>query len=188
MKILFLINSLAPNGAERSTVNLLNYLPKIDPQLNLYLYLLEKSKSSFPVPDHVKLFTDSLHEDPYILKFLKIPLIAYRLKQFLKREKINIVISALSRANYVNIFSKFLHSPHRCIITEMNVPSMIYDTKALKDILNRTLKRQLYKRSDSVIAVSAGVKNDLTKNFNVSSQSVSIIYLPWLYLCDFLLT
>ena len=51
MNILFLVNSFKRGGAERVILNLLNYLPKLNSDLNLFLYFLERADDPYPVRD-----------------------------------------------------------------------------------------------------------------------------------------
>ena len=178
MNILLLINELGTGGAERVILYLIKYLPKIDPKINLYLFLLEKVDTTYPIPKYVKIIYGSKKDPPHIIKFLKLPLLAIKLKSVLKDYNINQVLSFLNRANYVNIISKYLGSPHKCIISERNTASLVYYPKSLLGNINRYLIKKLYPGSDKIIAISGGVKTDLIENFNIPEEKVIVIYNP----------
>jgi len=178
MNILLLINELGTGGAERIILYLIKYLPKIDPKINFYLFLLEKVDTTYPIPKNVKIIYGSKKEPPHIIKFLNLPLLAIKLKSVLKDYNINQALSFLNRANYVNIISKKLGSHHKCIISERNTASLVYDPKSLLGNINRYLIKKLYPGSDKIIAISGGVKTDLIENFNIPEEKVVVIYNP----------
>ena len=120
MKILFLINEMGRGGAERVVSYLLTHLPTISPELIPVLYMLEESEIAYPIPDNIEIVTGSKFHSLNILKFIKIPLLAMRLKRFIKKNNIETVISFLSRANYTNIIATYFGSKHNCIISERN--------------------------------------------------------------------
>jgi N-acetylgalactosamine-N,N'-diacetylbacillosaminyl-diphospho-undecaprenol 4-alpha-N-acetylgalactosaminyltransferase len=179
MKILFLINEMGRGGAERVVSYLLNHLPKFYPELIPVLYVLEESEIAYPIPDNIEIVRGSKYHSSNILNLFKIPLLALRLKQFLKKNKIKTVISFLSRANYTNIIATYFGSNHSCIISERNTSSQMYKSQRVVDIINRFLIGKLYPSSQSIIAVSYGVKRDLIENFNIPEEKVSVIYNPY---------
>lgn len=179
MKILFLINEFGRGGAERVVSYLLYHLPKISPELIPILCILEKSEYAYPIPDNIKIYTGSKYHSSNILKFFKLPLLALRLKRFIKKNKIKVVISFLNRANYTNILARYYGSDHRCIISERNTPSLIYRSQSNTDIINRFLIRKLYPSSQAIIAVSKGVQKDLEEKFNIPEGKISVIYNPY---------
>lgn len=179
MKVLFLINEFGRGGAERVVSYLLNHLPTISPELIPVLYTLEESEIAYPIPDNIELVIGSKFHSSNIIKFIKIPLLAMRLKCFIKKNNIKIVISFLSRANYTNIIATYLGSNHHCILSERNTASLIYKSSRITDIINRFFIRNLYPSCQSIIAVSNGVKNDLVENFSIPEDKVVVIYNPY---------
>jgi glycosyltransferase involved in cell wall biosynthesis len=55
----------------------------------------------------------------------------------------------------------------------------MYKSQRVVDIINRFLIGKLYPSSQSIIAVSYGVKRDLIENFNIPEEKVSVIYNPY---------
>jgi N-acetylgalactosamine-N,N'-diacetylbacillosaminyl-diphospho-undecaprenol 4-alpha-N-acetylgalactosaminyltransferase len=179
MKILFLINEFEKGGAERVVSHLLHHLPEKSPQLIPTLFILDKSEFAYPIPENLIIYTGSKFHASYVLKFLKLPFIALRLKNIIKNDKINVVVSYLNRANYTNILATCYGSNHRCIISERNTSSLTYGSKRITDIINRLLIRYLYPLSHSIIAVSKGVKKDLKEQFKIPESKISVIYNPY---------
>ena len=179
MKILFLINEFERGGAERVVSYLLTHLPKFYPEINPVLYLLEKSEYAYSLPENIDIYTGSRYHSSNMIKFLKLPILALRLKRFIIKNKINVVISFLNRANYTNILARHFGSDHRCIISERNTSSFVYRSKSVIGMINRTLMHQLYPASQTIIAVSKGVKEDLVKNFKIPDRLISVIYNPY---------
>jgi glycosyltransferase involved in cell wall biosynthesis len=126
----------------------------------------------------VKTIFGSKHLGSNFQKFFKLLPHAIRIKKLIKKNKIDTVLSFLSRANYVNILSKNLDASHKCLISERNSTSIIYNSKSLMGRINRLLIGKLYPKSDGIIAISNGIKDDLVKNFNISTQKIEVIYNP----------
>ncbi len=178
MKILFLINSLQRNGAERIALALLAYLSENITQDTYILYTLEDTDNPLSVPPGIEHFHGYKDVTSNSFKFFVLPLHALRLRKLIKKKKIDSAISFLGRANYVNLLTRMMRSKHHCIISERNIPSLIYNTNNIPDVLNRFLKRWLYPYSDTIIAISQGVKKDLINNFGISEKKISVIYNP----------
>jgi N-acetylgalactosamine-N,N'-diacetylbacillosaminyl-diphospho-undecaprenol 4-alpha-N-acetylgalactosaminyltransferase len=81
----------------------------------------------------------------------------------------DVALSFLNRANVANV----LAARGACVISERSNASA--HLPGLRNLPARTLVRWTYRRADKVIAVSAGVADDLEQNFGVpSSKLVSI--------------
>jgi N-acetylgalactosamine-N,N'-diacetylbacillosaminyl-diphospho-undecaprenol 4-alpha-N-acetylgalactosaminyltransferase len=179
MKVLFLVNSFKRGGAERVIINLLNYLPELNPSLQLHLYFLEYAVDPYPVPSHVHL-REVINKSRYnYSKLLNLSKQAFELKKYAQTNKIDIIISFLTRSNYVNIISKLLGSDHNAVMSERNTTSKMYQGQNFSSIINRILIRKLYSRYSKIIAVSEGVKRDLIDNFSISDEKISVIYNPY---------
>jgi len=179
MKILFLVNSFKRGGAERVIINLLNHLPKLNSNLNLFLYFLEDAVDPYPVPGHVQVRRISTRHTFYLTKFLNLPIQALQLKKYIQIHKIDIILSFLSRSNYVNILARLLGANHKAIMSERNTPSMIYSNRNISGLINRLLIHRLYPRYKNIIAVSNGVKADLVSRFHVPESNITVIYNPY---------
>jgi len=102
-----------------------------------------------------------------------------RLVRYLRNEKPACLISALSHANVVAIFSHLLAtSPAKLIVSERAPPFQAQsNAKLLRDRLLPFLIGKLYKYADHVIAVSHGVANQLAL-LGVPRNKIAVIYNP----------
>lgn len=102
-----------------------------------------------------------------------------RLVRYLRKEKPACLISALSHANVVAIFSHLLAmSPAKLVVSERAPPFQAQsNAKFLRDQLLPFLIRTLYNYADHVIAISHGVANQLAI-LGVAHNKVAVIYNP----------
>ncbi|MDN5096010.1 glycosyltransferase [Aliarcobacter butzleri] len=161
-KIVILINSLESGGAERVVSNLLNdFVDRYD----CYLILIHKN-IFYTLDSRVKIL--NLNEQKNLLgikKFLRLPLLAYKLSKLIKEYKFDQVISFLSRSNYINILSNILIK-HETIINERAMPSLQYEY-GINGKINKILIKTLYPRACLCLSNSYGNMIDLKNNFNV---------------------
>ncbi len=176
-KVAFLINSLSPGGAERVVSVLLNHLKSS--LFDIELILLE-DEITFSIPSEIKVTKLSAYtsEGSAIRKTLQIPLFAYRLARYVNDEKIDLVISFLYRADFVNILSSRLTGAG-VVVSERVHASSTYRDGSTASRLYRFLIRTLYPRADLVINVSEGTKRDLVDNFQIDPQKQIVIYNPY---------
>jgi N-acetylgalactosamine-N,N'-diacetylbacillosaminyl-diphospho-undecaprenol 4-alpha-N-acetylgalactosaminyltransferase len=112
-----------------------------------------------------------------IWKLIKIPFLAIQYAIFLKRNNIDISFSFLTRPNYVNILgTKLIKS--KCIISERSNPSYQYKNKSIHGLINTSLIKWLYPKSNAIIANSIGNRNDLIDNFNCNKNKTFSINNP----------
>ncbi|MCG3683473.1 glycosyltransferase [Aliarcobacter butzleri] len=161
-KIIILINSLESGGAERVVSNLLNdFVDRYD----CYLILIHKN-IFYTLDSRVKIL--NLNEQKNLLgikKFLRLPILAYKLSKLIKEYKFDQVISFLSRSNYINILSNILIK-HETIINERAMPSLQYEY-GINGKINKILIKTLYPRACLCLSNSYGNMMDLKNNFNV---------------------
>lgn len=173
-RVVFLINSLDGGGAERVVSTLLNNLIE---DYECYLILLEGTVR-YDLDDRIKIF--NLKESVLksgALKFIRLPLIAYKLSRIIRENKFNTVVSFLHRANYANVIAKYM-SNHKAILSERIATTSYYNGGASVAIVNRFLVRILYSRADAIISVSNFIKYDLKNNFGINVQQ-KVIYNPY---------
>lgn len=161
-KIVILINSLESGGAERVVSNLLNdFVDRYD----CYLILIHKN-IFYTLDSRVKIL--NLNEQKNLLgikKFLRLPILAYKLSKLIKEYKFDQVISFLSRSNYINILSNILIK-HETIINERAMPSLQYEY-GINGKINKILIKTLYPRACLCLSNSYGNMMDLKNNYNV---------------------
>ncbi|MAI37128.1 MAG: glycosyltransferase [Alteromonadaceae bacterium TMED7] len=167
----FIINSLEGGGAERVMVKLLfileNYFAAN--KTPVHLILLDSLPESQTCPSY--LTKTVLNSQGSLVKGYK------QLKPLLNRIKPAYCFSFLTRSNFLNVaLAKSLG--YSAIISE-RVNTTSHLSGGLKDAISRLLVKLLYKRANSVVAVSEGVKADLVKNYAVPESKVSLLYNPY---------
>ncbi|MFW3355566.1 glycosyltransferase [Aliarcobacter butzleri] len=161
-KIVILINSLESGGAERVVSNLLNTWVK---RYDCYLILIHDYKF-YDIDSRVNIL--NLNEQKNlsgIKKFLRLPILAYKLSKLIKEYKFDKVISFLTRANYINVLSN-IFIKHKIIINERAMPSLQYQY-GLNGKINKFLIKFLYQKADLCLSNSYGNMMDLKNNFNL---------------------
>lgn len=173
-KIAFLINSFSSGGAEKV---LSQIATELNTNNNIYVIMLENN-NFYKVNNlnTVYLSNDNGQENG-IIKLFKIPLLAYRLIKFIKKNDIDIVQSHIFRANYINLFAKVLGSTHEVQIVNTVSISAKYLKNELKNKINLMLIKYLYKYADKIICKSKEMMVDLKKYSKVNSEYV--IYNPY---------
>ena len=177
MKTIFLINSLEKGGAERVVLTLLKNINVRDTD-SFYLFLLEDN-IKYEIPNKVQVVIGGRFHNINILKLLQIPLLAIKLKRICRKYQISTVLSFLERSNFTNVLSRLLGSAHKCIISERNTPSFVYQSQSVKDKINRFLIRSVYSHADQIVTVSDGVSQDLVENFSIPKDIITKINNPY---------
>ena len=95
----------------------------------------------YDIPHNVKVIylEKASVDEKGILKFLKIPFLAFKYSKLLKSNNITVSISFLSRSNYINIISNLFYKNTRKIISERSFPSQTYGDKSLNSKINNLL-------------------------------------------------
>ena len=105
--ILFFISSLRYGGAEKVVVNLSRFFVKSS-SYHISIILLE-DVMDFPVSNKIEI--SSLHKSQQnpldkVFSLIRDP---FRLKDFVKKKNVDIVISFMQRPNAINMLSKMLY-------------------------------------------------------------------------------
>jgi N-acetylgalactosamine-N,N'-diacetylbacillosaminyl-diphospho-undecaprenol 4-alpha-N-acetylgalactosaminyltransferase len=177
MKVSILIHSLAGGGAERVVSQLVVYLT--EKKVDVFLVLMSEIVV-YELPNNINIFyleKTNLKESA-LLKLIKLPLLAYKYKKFLQREKITISLSFLNRPNYVNLISKILGSKVKTFISERSNPSAQYVGTSLHCKINSFIIKKTFPKADGILANSVGNGLELIKNFNISKELITTIYNP----------
>lgn len=91
------------------------------------------------------------------------------LKNCKKKYKIDCCISFLEPNNFMNIVTA---GNEKVIISERCTQSLFNPPRVIEGMYIK----ELYNHADSIVAVSDGVKEDLVKNYGISSENVTTIY------------
>lgn len=162
-------------GAERVASILCNELVK---HHEVFLVLLS-SGIDYELSDKVKvviLYKNSSSSD--ILKILGIPLAARRYYNFCKKNKIDVSLSFLPKANFINSFTKFFRPGYKIIISQRtNETDYLNMLSPVKRRIQKLLVSSLYPKADIINANSQHALTDLKKNFGLK-KATSLIYNP----------
>jgi N-acetylgalactosamine-N,N'-diacetylbacillosaminyl-diphospho-undecaprenol 4-alpha-N-acetylgalactosaminyltransferase len=172
-KISILIYSLASGGAERVVSILLKELKGYEIEL-----ILMNDTIFYDVPKDIKIkyLEKSNPFESGIKKLLKLPLLGFKYKKFIKNSDVS--ISFMNRPNYINVFAKLFGSKVKTIISERIAPSQEYKTNSIKDKISRFLIKTLYKKADLVIPNSKYIAYELNTIFQVPKNKIEVIPNP----------
>ncbi|MCF6339840.1 MAG: glycosyltransferase [Sulfurimonas sp.] len=165
-KISILIYSLSKGGAERVISILLNELKD---KFDITLVLMNET-IKYKIPKEQKIIyleKLSIYENGF-LKLTKLPALAFKYKKICKENNIEVSLSFMNRANYINILSSMFGNRIKTIISERAMPSLQHKN-GLQGIINRFLIKTLYNKADTVIANSRGNTLDLQNSFNIKN-------------------
>ena len=177
MKIAVFIYSLGGGGAERVVSQLIPYLENNG--FDVYLVLMNNT-CVYPFETKNKPFflENSKTTESNVLKFLKIPFLAYKYHIFLKKNKINKSFSFLTRPGFISVLTKWFNKKRTIIISERSYSNFQYGSNNLKSWINNFLIQKLYPKADLIIANSKGNAQSLITNYNVSRDKITTIYNP----------
>ncbi|HEY7798640.1 MAG TPA: glycosyltransferase [Hyphomonadaceae bacterium] len=168
-RIVFIINSLGPGGAERVMNNLLHMTPADD--WEPHLILLDREREHRTPPDFVQ-----VHRLDCRMSLL--PSIR-QLRGKLKEIGPDLIVSFLVRANVAAVIAGRGIAP--VIISERSQLSTHLAERhtGLKHWAAVAMPRLVYRHADHIIAVSEGVRSDLIRNFDVPAMRVEAIPNPF---------
>lgn len=175
-RISFLNVDLTSGGCEREISNLVHHFKD---KFHL-LVVLFYNEVSYTLPSETKFkFLDKGKRANDYIKLLQIPILAYRYAKYCKSEKIDISMSYVYRANYVNLFSKILFGNHaKIIVNEQNHTLTQYPDSSLNSRINRFLIKTLYKHADVIRPNSKLIAYDLVHHFAIPEHLIIPIYNP----------
>jgi N-acetylgalactosamine-N,N'-diacetylbacillosaminyl-diphospho-undecaprenol 4-alpha-N-acetylgalactosaminyltransferase len=174
-KLCIFIYSLGGGGAEKAALELAKGLSsEYDLKVLLFCDIV---KYELPQGFSYTVLDSYDFESNALVKFLKIPFLAYKYAKYCKKNEIDISLSILSRPNLIALVSRFFGNTSKIVISEHSTLSRYYQcglaAKGLKKLISL-----LYPSADQVVAVSSGCAQDLTENFGVESSKVEVIYNP----------
>ncbi len=159
-KVAILINSLSAGGAERIAANLLITLHE-DYEVHL---LLLRDEIDYPVPEGQRiefLSSEKLGGSEAGSNMLRLPIVAWRLKRYCSRNRIDLVLSFMNRPNFASGLAKIFGSSAKMIMSERVYTPLFYDSTTLRGKIGRKLVSWLYRYADVVVPNSEGTKNAL---------------------------
>ncbi|HVK99624.1 MAG TPA: glycosyltransferase [Dongiaceae bacterium] len=169
-RLLFVINSLEGGGAERVFSLLVNSIQPHLARTEIDVLLLDDKRQRYSISAPVNficLASDGSLRDS-----------ARRFKYFLDQRRPDLVMSFLTRANY--LAAAFANSyGYRCLISERSDTSVRLGD-GVSGWAKKQLVRLLYPRAHGVIAVSEGIKQSLARDYGVADSAINVIHNP----CD----
>lgn len=176
-KLSVLIYSMAGGGAERVVSILVNELY----ETYKIILVLMSNIIVYNLPKDIEIFylENSKPSENGMWKFLKLPYLGWKYKNFCSENKIDISLAFMNRPSYISIFAKFFGNRIKTIISERSTPSQIYSGNSLQSKISRFLVAWLYPYADLIITNSLGNKDDLIVNFGINEEKLITIYNPF---------
>ena len=175
-KILIFINTLGFGGAERVVSQLLVHLQK---DFEIHLALLTKI-IDYDIPKDVKIFDlKQPFNENTIFTFLKLPVLALKLKRYCKKHNITKCVSFLNRPCYISGFMRSWYSfKDKILMCERTHQSTLFknDTFFYKTVSSFLIKFA-YNKADLVLTNSVVMAEDLVENFDIKVP-IKVIYNP----------
>jgi len=154
------------------------FLPKLMSDYNVTLVLFYDI-FHFEIP--ADLPAEILIKGKRLTTFQKIflfPIAFFRYLNFVKRNKIEVSVSFLTRPNFVNgLLKVFMKDKIKVIMSERNYPSIEYRSSKARYHLYKFLIPILYSKADHLFSNSEWINKDLKENFGVFAP-FKVIYNP----------
>ena len=169
-KVMFIISSFCIGGVEKVVINILKNLDK-----NKYSPVLVILASDATLQRELRDTTIPIIKLGVEGRFATLRLIL-PLAKLINREKPRTIISFMWGINSIVMLTKiFLYSPVRIILSERihlgyDIPNYQFS------FIRRFLIKQLYPKSDTIIAISSGIKKNLIEEFNVPKEKIKVIH------------
>ncbi len=165
MKVLHIINSLNYGGAEKL---LLDTIPLYNSKgIETHIFLLDSQKTSFynELEQHkVKIHTHPKKHSIYN------PIHILRIRTFIKEYDI-VHVHLFPSLYWTSLATLFLKYKTKLVITEHNT-----ENRRRNSLLFTCIDRYIYKKYDTIIAISDGVKNNLQKHLGNAYKNIVVIY------------
>jgi len=173
-KIFIFTINMGSGGAER-VISII--IPKLMQTYDVSLVVFNYQQH-YKLPDNldiIQLNNNKLNTSlKKIFSFL-ICLIKYI--KLLKKNKVDLSISFLTRPNIINGICKIFVPKTKIIISERCFPSIAYKSYKLRLFLYKILIPMFYNKADALFSNSLYINEDLKNNFNVKIP-MSVIYNP----------
>ena len=171
--IAIIIQKLNGGGAERTAANLSLFFAD---KYNVHLIVFDGSDIKYPYGGtlHDLKLKPSKSKLGKAIVFLKRVAAVKRIK---KKFNITTSISLMDGANAVNVFSR---RGEKVITSVRNQMSKSRFSSSFSKKCNLFFMKYIEKRSDLIVSLSQGVKDDLVNNFGILEEKVVTIYNP----CD----
>lgn len=161
-KVTLFINSLTSGGAERVLSVIITELVAQNIEVNLLC--IEKDNAYVLAKEvNITYLSNLSKHDSSLKKLLYLPYLAFKLKQYIKKNKTTLIQSHIYRANFTNILAKLFGAKHQVQVVEVTSINNLKDGSFSKKINFRLIK-WLYKHADLVIFKAQRMKDEFLKN------------------------
>ena len=172
-RIAFFLPSLEGGGAEKQIVNLANSTAEQNFSVDLVV-VNGKGPLLKQISKKVNLINFNKKHTLFSL---------FKLISYLKSQRPNCLLSAMSHANVIVLLAKLLiRNKTRILVsihTHLSTCFHYYSgAKKFKQYMVLMLCRHLYKYANQIIAVSSNVADDAAKLLHLPRQSINVIYNP----------
>jgi len=169
-RVAVFLPSLSAGGAQRTMLYVAEGFAKHQLKVDIVLQRVEGPDLS-RITDELRII--DLNAGRSLLAL--IPLIRY-----LRKEKPQVIISAMMYANVIAILAKKLARVNtRVLVSEHNTISYaVRNSSTLRGRFLPVLARLLYPMSDIIVAVSEGVADDLAKILRLPRGNIHVVYNP----------
>jgi glycosyltransferase involved in cell wall biosynthesis len=169
--ILLVIPELGFGGAERSISNLSIEFSK---KYNVFLCVFNNDLGiAFPFEGEF-LELGVRGGENFIQKALFFGKRILRLRKFKKKHKIDLTLSFLEGADFINILSRI--SNEKIIISIRGSKSGDKEIKGFIGWIRRFLMVNLYQKADKIVSVSEGIRKELIVNYKIKEDKIITIY------------
>ncbi|HNP17454.1 MAG TPA: glycosyltransferase [Fulvivirga sp.] len=171
LNILIIIPELGQGGAERA-VSKLSLL--LEPYHDIYfLQFNNRANVYYPMAGEL-LYLNVLPSNNLFFKVVNVFNRIIKTRKIKIRYKIDVSISFLEGANYINVLSK---KNEKVIISARgSISQDIEISKFFGWCRKKVLIPTLYKKADKIVALSEGLKFELIEQFGLSQDQVEVIY------------
>jgi glycosyltransferase involved in cell wall biosynthesis len=167
-KVMFIINSLTGGGAERVMTTILAHSADRRDSYDMSLALLDDEPVSYPAPDWLPVHRlDSRFSTRRSL---------IGLRRLVGRERPDVTLSFLTRANVANGFAMAGRGRPWIISERINTREQL--GSGARALVGSALVRAAYPRASRIIAVSRGVADGLVRHFGVAEGKIEVISNP----------
>jgi glycosyltransferase involved in cell wall biosynthesis len=173
--ILFVLPSTAIGGAETKFFNIITNMSGVKSALLTHEPVAEYFSHS---DIKVNTFEDYGCYEPMSVSFKKILRYAKAIKKTARQEEAQCLIGIMHTGSFYVSAAKdiFRLKPPHIGTIEGNITAYFNSEERSPTLLEKSLLWYLLRRPSMIVVPSAGVKNDLVKNFGVSGEKISIIY------------
>ena len=172
MNIIFLLDTLAQGGSEKSAIILMNLIKKYS-IINLSVVILDSGeknprfiKDQYRIPDEVKV--DYIYKKNYrsIEKLILTPITLYKLKRKIKNNVVDTIVSFHDYSNLLNVLLKKTFN-HKVITSERRYSKHYF---GIRNIYMKFFIKYVFNSSDIIISNDIEIKESLINDYNISSK------------------